>query len=88
MVPYDSRLYRKLRPLVLERDKGICQMQGPTCTGVAMTVDHIVPVVEGGADSLDNLRAACWACNARAGQALQVERGNVSGRIGPRSRRW
>jgi hypothetical protein len=28
------------------------------------TIDHVVPLVNGGRHSLDNVRVACWACNA------------------------
>ena len=31
------------------------------------TVDHLVPEVEGGMDTLDNLAACCVACNSRKG---------------------
>ena len=45
-------------------------MRGPTCTGTATTVDHIVPIAEGGDDHPGNLRAACVPCNGRGGAAL------------------
>lgn len=60
--------WRKVRDLVLERDRWVCQISGPKCDGQADCVDHVIPVEDGGA-RLDpgNLRAACTPCNvARA----------------------
>lgn len=50
---------------VLDRDGHVCQIREPGCTGEATTVDHIVPVAEGGSDAADNLRGACPGCNDR-----------------------
>jgi 5-methylcytosine-specific restriction protein A len=63
--PYDSR-WQKLRPLILQRDRHTCQINGPGCTHTATDVDHIIPLDEGG-QRLDptNLRAACSHCNTR-----------------------
>lgn len=53
-----------VRAAVLERDRFLCQIRGPGCTGVADEVDHIVPRSEGGAlYDPDNLRASCGTCN-------------------------
>lgn len=66
--------WRRIRKLVLERDGHRCRIQGPNCTGRADQVDHIVPVDHGGAwFDLDNLRAACKACNVGAGNAARKE---------------
>jgi len=67
---YTSR-YRKLVPIVLQRDGYRCQMRDPACCiGIATTADHIIPRQLGGLDTLDNLRAACHPCNSRAGAKL------------------
>ena len=62
---YDST-WRQMRLLILQRDRGVCQIGLPGCTLVAGHVDHIVPLSEGGA-RLDpsNLRASCERCNLR-----------------------
>ena len=54
----------KVRRSILERDHYQCQINGPRCTSIATTVDHIIPVLQGGAwwDPA-NLRAACAKCN-------------------------
>lgn len=68
-----------MRHPILERDGYACQIRGPRCTGTATTVDHIVPLIQGGA-RLDpaNLRAACLRCNSGKGNADRE----------PRSQRW
>lgn len=65
---YNSTQWLRLRPVILERDGYRCKIGGPRCVGTADQVDHIVPLIQGGAPyDPDNLRAACKACNvARA----------------------
>ncbi|MCK5921682.1 MAG: HNH endonuclease [Methylococcales bacterium] len=77
--------WRKLRPVVFERDGGRCQIRGEGCLGVASEVDHICAVALGGAlFDLENLRAACRPCNRRlggvVGRGLQL--------VAPPSREW
>jgi 5-methylcytosine-specific restriction protein A len=56
--------WRRVRRLVLERDRYRCRVQGVGCRGRADQVDHIVPVEAGGAwYDPANLRAACGFCN-------------------------
>ena len=75
----DSRLtepgYRRLRLLVLERDRWVCQIKGPTCTHAATAVDHIIARADGG-DMYNpaNLRAACKACNGVGGAEIANRR--------------
>ncbi|GAA4643969.1 hypothetical protein GCM10023115_19290 [Pontixanthobacter gangjinensis] len=52
----------KLRKLVLERDKHLCQTCLPRPT-VANHVDHILPKAKGGTDELPNLQALCADCH-------------------------
>jgi 5-methylcytosine-specific restriction endonuclease McrA len=61
--------WRKVRAEVLERDGWVCRW----CGQPAKTVDHLVPLAQGGA-RLDpaNLAAACLRCNSsRGGQTRQ-----------------
>ncbi len=63
--PYGSQQWRKLRPQIMERDGGVCQIQGPECTSVATDVDHIMPWRAGGSwYDPSNLRASCRPCNS------------------------
>jgi len=59
-----GRPWRRLRDMVLERDRYLCQ----TCQRAgkatpAAEVDHIVPEAEGGATVARNLEAICGACH-------------------------
>jgi len=61
-----------------------CAIRLPGCEGVATTVDHIVPVADGGTDALSNLRPACEHCNSvlggqRAHQTATPEQGAAGG---------
>jgi 5-methylcytosine-specific restriction endonuclease McrA len=86
-VPYNRREYRRNRRAVIAAAGGRCQVQLPGCTGLATTADHIRSIDAGGGNGLDNLRAACKACNSRLG----VEITNAKRRdrtLGSRSRDW
>lgn len=37
------------------------------CSPFRLTVDHVIPVVAGGTDCLDNLQTLCFSCNASKG---------------------
>lgn len=51
------------RSMVYIRDKGICQVCGKFVTIDNLSVDHIVPVSQGGTYDLTNLRCTCLRCN-------------------------
>jgi 5-methylcytosine-specific restriction endonuclease McrA len=85
--PYDRPVYLRLRPLILERDGGRCQIRGPGCTGAADSVDHIVPLALGGTHAPENLRSACLHCNSAAGRRIALAR-RAGSAVGRRSRRW
>lgn len=70
---YDAGLssagYQKYRPEVLARDGHACRYCGAVKN---LVLDHLIPVVKGGDDSIDNLITACKACNSRkAGRSIQ-----------------
>jgi 5-methylcytosine-specific restriction endonuclease McrA len=82
--------WRKVRARVLDRDRHQCQMPtlvGLPCLAPATTVDHIIPVSEGGA-FLDtaNLRAACARHNHAGGAA--ITNGKRRNRAAHAQRRW
>lgn len=56
-------LSKKLRFEVFKRDEFACQYCGGTPPKSVLEVDHIDPVALGGADDMDNLITACFACN-------------------------
>jgi hypothetical protein len=54
----------EIREMVFYRSGNRCIICG---TKNKLTVDHIIPVVHGGTDDLDNLQALCKSCNSRKG---------------------
>jgi 5-methylcytosine-specific restriction endonuclease McrA len=55
---------RTLERQVYERDAYRCQECG---SWHDLTIDHILPVIRGGENALENLRALCRSCNSRKG---------------------
>jgi 5-methylcytosine-specific restriction endonuclease McrA len=67
--PRLSRKYKAQRLIVLARDGYVCQY----CGQDANTVDHIVPLKNGGDPiSLDNMVASCKRCNSSKGSRSQA----------------
>ena len=67
---YDSARWKRVRKLVLERDRRECQIRLAGCLGVASQADHIIPsqdIPENDPLFFDmgNLQAACAPCNRR-----------------------
>jgi hypothetical protein len=61
----NHRRYRVHKQRVFDRDGRICALCG-TDEG-ELHIDHIIPRVNGGDHSLENLRVLCAACNQRKG---------------------
>jgi hypothetical protein len=55
---------------VLECDGFRCRYCGATSEDAKLVVDHVIPVVEGGTNDLDNLVTACHPCNAGKGKRV------------------
>lgn len=82
-----TRSWRRLRALVLDRDGHRCQLPLPgqpdkLCGALATHVDHVLPRSKGGTDALGNLRAACRACNLRAGNRQPALDARPARRVG------
>ena len=58
---------RELRRAVFERDGGRCVECGARFD---LQYDHVIPLVLGGASTLENLQLLCAGCNGRKGAAL------------------
>jgi 5-methylcytosine-specific restriction endonuclease McrA len=62
--PRGSRAYKARRLEVLARDQWTCFY----CMQPASTVDHVIPIVQGGDPlAFDNLVSCCVTCNSRKG---------------------
>ena len=57
----------KLRFDVFKRDGFLCVYCGAPPTTVTLEIDHVIPVADGGSNSIDNLVTACWSCNSGKG---------------------
>jgi 5-methylcytosine-specific restriction endonuclease McrA len=67
---YDA-VYKRLRPLVLARDR-VCTI----CRKARATeVDHIVELAEGGRNEPTNLRGVCKSCNVSKARAREQRLG-------------
>lgn len=55
---------KRTRFEILRRDGHACHYCGAKAPGVALTVDHVLPVTLGGTDDPANLVTACADCNA------------------------
>ena len=60
---------REIRSAVYERDGYRCVICGEAS---GITLDHILPVVEGGSDEIKNLQTLCYPCNYKKGGNLQL----------------
>lgn len=54
----------RLRYEIFRRDNHACRYCGAMAPDAKLTVDHVVPVALGGADTPDNLATACDVCNS------------------------
>lgn len=56
-------LFTAFTKMLYKQYDGRCQLCGKKLTLDDMTLDHIVPLNLGGADRLENIQIACFACN-------------------------
>jgi hypothetical protein len=52
---------------VFDRDRWRCWLCGTDVDRDSATVDHVIAIADGGADTLANVRTACGPCNTRRG---------------------
>jgi hypothetical protein len=82
-----------LRRLVVQRADDRCEYCGLSQAGQAATfhIDHIIPVVAGGATTEDNLALACVSCSLRKAArqtAEDPETGEIMPIFNPRLQDW
>ncbi|MCT7972801.1 HNH endonuclease [Laspinema olomoucense] len=86
-------LSEQIQAEVRQRAKGLCEYchASEQWQYVQFTIDHIMPVVAGGSNDIDNLALACFHCNRRKGRsqaALDSESGETVQLFNPRCDRW
>lgn len=82
----DSKLLiGRLERRVLRRDQFLCQYEG--CHRKATTVDHVVPLCQGGSTTWQNLVGCCLPCNQAKGGRTPEQAGMILKRLpkGPRA---
>ncbi|NDD92538.1 HNH endonuclease [bacterium] len=62
-----KQVIRFSRVNVFIRDQYVCQYCGNKFSKTQLTLDHVVPVVQGGGKSWENIVTACKPCNQRKG---------------------
>lgn len=78
---------------VRQRAKGLCEYchASEQWQYVQFTIDHIVPLAEGGSSDLNNLALACFHCNRRKGRAQDAIDPQSEQKVNlfhPRQDRW
>jgi hypothetical protein len=83
--PESKLLMGRLDRRVMKRDHYICQYEG--CHNRADTVDHIIPLCQGGRTTWQNLVACCLGCNQTKGGRTPEQAGMSLKKIplGPRA---
>lgn len=70
LLSYDRRPSQDIRlnrRNIYARDENSCQYCGGRFSTKELSLDHVIPRVQGGEDAWDNLVCACVRCNARKG---------------------
>lgn len=60
------------RALAIEAAYACSYCRSPALAGVAMAVDHIIPLARGGSHGRGNLCQACYRCNEFKGPLIQA----------------
>lgn len=88
-----SKIPETIQVQVRERSQDLCEYchAAEQWQYVQFTVDHVIPLSKGGANSLDNLALACFHCNRRKSNHLvgvDPESGVEIPLFNPRRDRW
>lgn len=70
----DIRSNRWNRKHLINKYGNICHLCGEPITDMKqVTVDHVIPISKGGADTLDNMRPAHESCNRKKGNTYEPD---------------
>lgn len=58
-----AKISKKLRFEVFKRDEFTCTYCGQKPPAVVLECDHVIPVAQGGPETLENLTTSCFDCN-------------------------
>jgi hypothetical protein len=88
-----SDIPARLRRFVVQRASGRCEHCGLSQEGQEATfhVDHVIPRVEGGPTTEDNLALACVSCSLRKGArrtAIDTQTNQETSLYNPRREKW
>ena len=79
LIKFIRQIYRREVPFsrrnVLIRDGFVCQYCGREHTSRDLTIDHIIPKVQGGTNAWTNVVACCRACNMKKGGSTPRQAG-------------
>jgi len=70
-----KQLVRFSRSNIFVRDQNQCQYCGEKFPKTQLTLDHIVPVVQGGKKGWENIVTACKTCNQKKGGRTPTQAG-------------
>lgn len=62
------------RTQILKSTKGICAHCGKKLTTKTMTIEHIIPIMRGGTNDIENLTALCSECNTMKDNLIYLPR--------------
>lgn len=62
-----KQIIRFSRANIFYRDNNVCQYCGDQFGKSHLTLDHVIPIVQGGKKSWENIVTACKPCNQRKG---------------------
>lgn len=70
-----KELVRFSRINIFLRDQHICQYCGEYFSRVHLTLDHVIPIVQGGRKCWENIVTACKPCNQQKGGRTPMQAG-------------
>jgi 5-methylcytosine-specific restriction endonuclease McrA len=80
-------IVRFSRPNIFLRDNHVCQYCNQQFNRNHLTLDHVIPIVQGGKKNWENIVTACKPCNQRKGGRTPAQAGMILRRK-PKQPHW